>query len=158
VKPRRWMPLSSRSFALMTSGMSAEEVGAFCMIWGFLAQQKDGKYVLGERGLAITARVSLRRWRTIAPRVARFFVIDGDTVSLPAKRQGYRSLPTATKKFVFGRDGNKCRYCGSTDSKFHIDHIIPRSRGGSDDPTNLCVACEPCNCSKNDSTPEEWVQ
>jgi 5-methylcytosine-specific restriction endonuclease McrA len=75
-----------------------------------------------------------------------------------AENPRYKSLPIATKKFVFGRDGNKCRYCGTTDGEFHIDHIIPRARGGSDEPSNLCIACGPCNSSKNATPLEEWLQ
>ncbi len=36
-----------------------------------------------------------------------------------------------------------------------IDHVLPRSRGGTDDPENLVTACRPCNTRKANRTPEE---
>lgn len=53
------------------------------------------------------------------------------------------------------RDGETCRYCGSKDGPFHIDHVMPWSRGGSNDAGNLVVACSTCNIEKSDRTPEE---
>lgn len=34
-------------------------------------------------------------------------------------------------------------------------HVVPRSRGGSDDPENLVTACWTCNCKKADREPHE---
>lgn len=49
-----------------------------------------------------------------------------------------------------------CAYCGASGVPMHLDHVVPRSRGGPDDPTNLVTACAPCNLSKNDLLPSEW--
>lgn len=50
-----------------------------------------------------------------------------------------------------------CWWCGKPVGKrFHIDHRIPLSRGGSDAPDNLCISCPSCNLSKNDKMPWEW--
>lgn len=61
------------------------------------------------------------------------------------------------RDFVLQRDGHACVYCGATDVPLHLDHVVPSSRGGSDDPSNLVAACRPCNCSKGPRTPEEWM-
>ena len=50
----------------------------------------------------------------------------------------------------------RCVYCGSTEGPFHLDHVVPRSRGGPDDPSNLVQACVPCNSQKRDKLPSEW--
>jgi 5-methylcytosine-specific restriction endonuclease McrA len=55
---------------------------------------------------------------------------------------------------VFERDGRVCRYCGATD-RLTIDHVLPRRRGGSDDLSNLVVACRQCNSKKGVRTPSE---
>jgi len=60
--------------------------------------------------------------------------------------------------FVFRRDGYRCLYCGDQAGPFDCDHIIPFSRGGSNDPDNLATACRPCNRSKRAKTPAEWLQ
>lgn len=57
---------------------------------------------------------------------------------------------------VFQRDGECCTYCGATDTRFHVDHIVPVSRGGTNHIDNLCVACYECNSSKADLLLEEW--
>ncbi len=53
-----------------------------------------------------------------------------------------------SKAMVYKRDENKCQYCGST-RHLTIDHVIPKSKGGSEDWTNLVVACS-CNTKKGD--------
>lgn len=57
---------------------------------------------------------------------------------------------------IFERDEYTCQYCGNNDGPFHCDHILPRSRGGTDEEENLATACAFCNCSKGDKTVEEW--
>lgn len=46
----------------------------------------------------------------------------------------------------------KCAYCGS-DENLTLDHIIPRSKGGSNKITNVICACKECN---NDKGHEHW--
>lgn len=58
---------------------------------------------------------------------------------------------------IFGRDGYVCRYCKRDgDIKWAVDHIIPLSRGGTNDEDNLTVACFQCNSSKSDKLLSEW--
>jgi 5-methylcytosine-specific restriction endonuclease McrA len=54
-----------------------------------------------------------------------------------------------TRSAIYARDGHKCQYCGAT-RKLTIDHVIPKSKGGSDDWDNLVVACSSCNIKKGD--------
>ena len=55
----------------------------------------------------------------------------------------------------------RCEYCGEDflerfNECFHaqLDHIYPKSKGGSDDPYNLAAACVTCNALKSDCTPK----
>lgn len=50
---------------------------------------------------------------------------------------------------------NLCAYCEFATAS-EVDHIIPWSRGGSDEPDNLAPACRDCNAAKFNMTPEEW--
>lgn len=49
-----------------------------------------------------------------------------------------------------------CYYCGEANMKLTTDHKIPISRGGSNRPENLCLACGYCNSSKGAKTEEEF--
>ena len=53
--------------------------------------------------------------------------------------------------------GRICFYCGDRLKKFQVDHFIPLSRGGTNWPSNLVIACRPCNLSKAAKMPWEWM-
>lgn len=50
---------------------------------------------------------------------------------------------------ILRRDNHTCRYCSATDEPLTIDHVIPTTLGGTDDPTNLVAACRDCNAGKS---------
>ncbi len=51
----------------------------------------------------------------------------------------------------------RCAYCGKANTPFEVDHILPRSRGGSNRFSNLCLACHTCNQEKGDRTAAEFA-
>lgn len=64
--------------------------------------------------------------------------------------------PAWLKSAVFHRDHGRCVTCMcdlsgllSTDRRLHFDHIVPLSRGGSNDPSNFQLLCESCNLKKS---------
>ncbi len=61
------------------------------------------------------------------------------------------------RRNIFARDANTCQYCGRrfSSSSLSIDHIIPRSKGGTSAWENLVCACLTCNVKKGGRTPEE---
>ncbi len=50
-----------------------------------------------------------------------------------------------------------CAYCGMLAVPPHMDHVVPISRGGPDDPRNKVLACGRCNLSKGARLPSEWL-
>lgn len=64
-----------------------------------------------------------------------------------------RSL-RANRNRIYKRDGHECVYCGSK-KDLTLDHVMPKSRGGSNDWTNLVTSCFKCNLKKSNKTPEE---
>lgn len=62
-----------------------------------------------------------------------------------------------SKKNVFLRDQYVCQYCGKNyiQSKLTIDHVIPRSRGGTTTWENVVTACNFCNVKKGDKLPTD---
>ena len=72
----------------------------------------------------------------------------GDTAAILIWLNGWRTeAPVA------------CHYCKkvSTGTDMEIDHVIPMSKGGPHDLSNLVVCCKPCNCSKYNKLPEVWL-
>ncbi|MFE4420379.1 HNH endonuclease [Streptomyces sp. NPDC056817] len=59
---------------------------------------------------------------------------------------------------ILRRDRYTCRYCGASapDAPMRVDHVTPVALGGTDHPSNLVAACEPCNSGKT-STIEGFV-
>jgi hypothetical protein len=52
---------------------------------------------------------------------------------------------------ILRRDQHTCRYCGAKapDVTLAVDHVIPITLGGGDEPNNLVTACTPCNAGKS---------
>src|SRR5215470_12105404 len=73
----------------------------------------------------------------------------------------YRRIPhqsrALSRKNILLRDRNTCQYCGTlmTSSELTLDHVIPRSRGGSSTWENLVACCHPCNRKKGNRLPSE---
>ena len=65
--------------------------------------------------------------------------------------QGYEIREYLLEKFH-----RKCAYCGKGNIPLEIEHIIPKSRGGSNRVSNLTISCHKCNQEKNDLTAEEF--
>ena len=73
----------------------------------------------------------------------------------------YDKLPKATIKFnrknIFARDKSRCQYCGKKvpTSELSLDHVIPRTQGGTSNWKNIVCACTTCNKHKGGRRPEE---
>ena len=65
----------------------------------------------------------------------------------------YRGPVPLTRRAVFARDGGRCVYCGNAASS--IDHVVPRSRGGRHEWSNVVSACRRCNHVKADRAVSE---
>ena len=62
-------------------------------------------------------------------------------------------MDAALRRLVRQRAGEQCEYCGlmvedEPLGTFHVDHVIPRQHGGTDDLSNLALACRYCNSHK----------
>ena len=73
----------------------------------------------------------------------------------------YRHIPqqsrALSRKNILLRDRNTCQYCATVlpSGELTLDHVIPRSRGGSSTWENLVACCHPCNRRKGNQFPLE---
>ena len=79
-----------------------------------------------------------------------WFILWTDTKKV--KKSNRRSISGTTRQNVLMRDNYTCQICGATvkdGAKLEIDHIIPYSKGGTNDESNLQVLCQQCNREKH---------
>lgn len=62
------------------------------------------------------------------------------------------------REYLLEKWGRHCAYCGQVDVPLQIEHIEPRSRGGSNRVSNLTLACEPCNQAKGNMPVEVFLK
>ncbi len=65
--------------------------------------------------------------------------------------QGYE-----VREYLLEKFNRKCAYCGKKDVPLEIEHIVPKSRGGSNRVSNLTISCHECNQKKGNQTAEEF--
>ncbi|MDA8054147.1 MAG: HNH endonuclease signature motif containing protein [Thermoplasmatales archaeon] len=99
---------------------------------------KKYKIILPEK---IEACLKLKQEKNKLPNV-----IEEDYFTNPEKR-----------RLIFERDNYTCDYCGEkvTEDTATLDHIVPRSKGGTDSKDNLVTCCFECNSIKSGKTLEE---
>ena len=68
-------------------------------------------------------------------------------------RVPYRARASLSRRAVFVRDSFQCQYCGA--GAENVDHVIPRSRGGTHTWENVVAACKACNTRKENRLPTE---
>jgi 5-methylcytosine-specific restriction endonuclease McrA len=62
------------------------------------------------------------------------------------------------RQYLLEKWQRKCAYCGKQDCKLQIEHIVPRSKGGSNRASNLALACEKCNQTKGAKNIEDFLK
>lgn len=73
-----------------------------------------------------------------------------------ARQRGNGGLHSPSDlRAIFNRQAGRCPYCKEELVRYHVDHIHPLSRGGSNAPGNLQLLCGYCNRSKGSRTHEE---
>jgi len=93
---------------------------------------------LKERAIR-TARVNLR--------VPEVLVMSSDV-------QPKRRVMQFSRRNLLKRDLHICQYCG-TKEQLTVDHVLPKTKGGTSSWTNCVMACLKCNAAKAGRTPEE---
>lgn len=84
-------------------------------------------------------------------------------IKLPAVVRLIKAITRKSRKVKFSRqniylrDGGKCQYCQEKVplEEATFDHVVPRSKGGKTNWTNIVIACQDCNLKKGSRTPEQ---
>lgn len=63
----------------------------------------------------------------------------------------------SVREYLLEKHKRTCVYCGKQNVRLEIEHITPRSRGGSDNVSNLTLACSDCNRKKGTKTLDEFL-
>src|SRR5260221_4721972 len=71
-----------------------------------------------------------------------------------AYQQGTRE-GMEVREYLLTKWRHRCAHCGQQATRFEVDHVIPKSRGGSDSLSNLVLGCRACNQAKGNQTAEE---
>jgi 5-methylcytosine-specific restriction endonuclease McrA len=66
------------------------------------------------------------------------------------------------RRCIVERDGARCHWCMRMTGQKHgleqsLDHLIPRSDGGSDDLSNMVISCLPCNNARGSTPVAAWT-
>lgn len=103
-------------------------------------------------------------WSSLRPRDGELFIQAGrirlrvpEVVTLTHYDRLPRQAVTFSRRNLFKRDHFTCQYCGAQpgSDELTIDHVIPRSQGGTSSWVNCVLACVACNAFKADRTPEQ---
>ncbi|MFX1264595.1 MAG: HNH endonuclease [Promethearchaeota archaeon] len=85
---------------------------------------------------------------------------EDDTGTIKAvHRKVQHQISGGTQWAIWERDDFRCLYCGRHGGKgcpLTIDHFVPLSRGGANDPSNYVSCCKRCAKSKGSREPQEW--
>lgn len=78
-----------------------------------------------------------------------------------SNKQGMNWIAKDKRLAIYIRDGMACAYCGSgleEGAQLTLDHLTPRSQGGTHSETNLVTCCQKCNSVRGDRDLVEFVQ
>ena len=62
------------------------------------------------------------------------------------------------REYMLEKWHRKCAYCGATDTQLEIEHIIAKSKGGSNRVSNLTLSCTKCNQKKGNKSIEQFLK
>ena len=134
------------------------------MVGQWRSLEEFDKWVERNRGMRSFARrmgLDPERARAMVEdaRKAHADIDSGKATALEPITDPYKRLYNY-KHTLHYEQGGKCKGCNEVFKlgNMTIDHILPRSRGGTDDPSNLQLLCARCNSSKGDRTQEEWIE
>jgi len=118
--------------------------------------------LVSRRENVLTWVARLRKWCSIAALSLELVRFDTALMQDPALLgEAYHRGTLAgfeLREYVLLKWNHACAYCGATHVPLELDHVIPRSCGGSDRESNRVPACHSCNQCKGNHSLEEFLQ
>lgn len=115
-----------------------------------------GKRMLARYGYHISERPYINRWGSVsnACRLLKSFKegkIDESQLLARQEERTRKTMPLRLRWIVMQRDNFQCVKCGKRppEVQLEVDHILPWSRGGTDEESNLRTLCDICNSGKS---------
>jgi hypothetical protein len=127
---------------------------AFCLLYAGLAKAVNSQY----------ETFDFQSWQQLS------IELNDETIGLVGRMikvprvillVAYDRMPKRRVRFsrynIFARDRNTCQYCGEdfARAELNLDHIIPRSQGGTSTWENVVCSCQECNRKKGGRTPDQ---
>lgn len=101
------------------------------------------------------ANFASKLWRTLNPEAKLAY----DHLRRAIERNSGGKYTKQDVTRIFSAQKGKCAYCKiRLSSGYHIDHIIPISRGGTNWPKNIQITCSNCNMKKHASDPLDFAR
>lgn len=98
-----------------------------------------------------------RKWRLNHPDQAAEIARQAKHRRRARKHDAIGSHTSTDIDILYINQHGLCAYCSTPlHGKYHVDHIVPLSRGGTDYAENLTLTCPRCNLSKGDKLLSEW--
>lgn len=100
-----------------------------------------------------------RIYQSFSIRLAKGYRLNKATIARGMAKKRKSLDQPKHRSTILARDSFACCYCGSR-FDLQLDHVMPRSQGGTDTAGNLLTACKPCNQAKSDRilvNYQEWL-
>lgn len=103
----------------------------------------------------------LRRWTPVTGLSQELVRFDTQALQSPeisgAEYQRGTLFGYEVREYLLEKWGRKCVYCDAENVPLEVEHLVPRSRGGSNRVSNLTLACRPCNQKKGTQDVREFL-
>jgi 5-methylcytosine-specific restriction endonuclease McrA len=126
-------------------------------VCGFPREAEDDDFYIHNREFwrrlgSLNVRPTCHRCQVLAARAR----VNKRRVAVSASGEHFTDADVLAK---FDVQKGSCVYCGMDllRSKYHVDHIVPVSKGGSNGPGNIQLTCPTCNLSKGAKSHDEFV-
>ncbi len=102
---------------------------------------------------------SLSNIQAISQELVRFDIQQMENPEISGKEYQQGTLfGYEIREYLLEKWNRTCAYCGKKDVPLEIEHIEPKSKGGSNRISNLTLACTPCNQKKNNMPVEAFLK